>query len=486
MNRRPNIVYLLNDHQLYYKHGQDMGVHIQRPSFDKFALEGINFQRAYSVSPLCGPARRSMLTGLYPHNHGEIKNDINHPFDTEVYLDVLAENGYQNYYYGKWHAGEGTAIDHQCEGFSYSSYNNPYTKPEYKEYLKNNNLPEPTIKIEHNFTTWMDGIQEGETYKQDKAWCNEHASGIMQSPKETHEAFFLADLACQKLKELSEKGTDQPFSIRVDFWGPHQPYFPTQEFADLYDPKDIPIYPSFDEDVYNNNKPEIYQSEGNAMIGKDDKLVYPNPLSWSIWQKVIARAYAQITLVDAAAGKILDALNEYGFDDNTIVIWTTDHGDALASHGGHFDKRSCLTEEMVRIPMAIRYPNVIPAGQVSNDLVGNLDVAPTMLDAVGLSFEKEVDGLSLLPISIGETNKSREYIVCETHGHMEDHIGRAVITDRYKYVYNQNQIDELYDLCIDPYELDNLSGNPRYTDIENKLKAYLAEWVDKTNDPYCK
>lgn len=94
-----------------------------------------------------------MLTGLYPHNHGELINDEDHPYDKPVYLDILHENGYDNYYYGKWHAGPGTALDHHCSGFNYPSYNNPYNKPEYKEYLERNGLPEPVIHIEHNLRT---------------------------------------------------------------------------------------------------------------------------------------------------------------------------------------------------------------------------------------------------------------------------------------------------------------------------------------------
>ena len=144
-SNKPNIVFLLNDHQAYYRHGWDRGPRIQRPHFNRLASGGIVFNRAYTACPLCAPSRRTMLTGLLPHNHGEIKNGTDHPFDHETYYDRLAELGYQNYYFGKWHAGPGTAYDHHCDGFSYPSYNNPYTKPEYKEYLRARNLPEPEI-----------------------------------------------------------------------------------------------------------------------------------------------------------------------------------------------------------------------------------------------------------------------------------------------------------------------------------------------------
>ena len=151
MAKRPNILFLLNDHQAYYRHGWDRGPAVMRPHFDRLASEGVSVSRAYTASPLCGPARRSMLTALYPHNHGEIKNDTGHPFDRPAYLDILAENGYTNYYYGKWHAGPGTAHDHHCQGFSYPSYNNPYNKPEYLQYLEQRGLPPAEHLIERTF-----------------------------------------------------------------------------------------------------------------------------------------------------------------------------------------------------------------------------------------------------------------------------------------------------------------------------------------------
>lgn len=480
MNKRPNIIYMLNDHQAYYRHGWDGGPRVQRPNFERLGSEGITFDRAYTACPLCGPARRTMLTGLFPHNHLELKNDTGHPFDREVYLDLLAAGGYANYYYGKWHAGPGTALDHRCEGFNYPSYNNPYTKPEYKAYLKRNHLPEPEILIERSFWEGR-GIAEGETYHQDKRWCNEHAVGTMTTPNETHEAFFLAHLAVEKLKELASSGSDAPFSLRVDFWGPHQPYFPTREFADMYDPSEIPEYGSFRDNLH--NKPEVYRTEANYPIGKNGKLVQPSALLWSEWQKVLARAYAQITLTDAAGGLILDALDELGFNENTLVIWSTDHGDAVACHGGHFDKRSYMPEEMVRIPWAMRLPGRIPAGQVSQNLVSNIDLAPTILDAAGLSFSRPVDGRSLLPMASGEDRSWREDLMSETHGHGEDHIGRLVVNDRYKYVANAKQIDELYDLENDPFELENLISEAKFAGVVEEMRRRLDAWQRRTGDP---
>jgi arylsulfatase A-like enzyme len=300
------------------------------------------------------------------------------------------------------------------------------------------------------------------------------------TPKETHEAFFLANLACDRLRKLAKSRNRKPFSLRVDFWGPHLPYFATQEFADMYNPAEIPEYGSFRDDL--KTKPEIYRSEAGLGLNKDGKLIVPNPLPWSEWRKVLARNYAQTTLIDAAGGLILDALDALGLSENTIVVWTTDHGDALACHGGHTDKSSYMPEEMVRIPLAIRYPGRIPPGQVINRLVSNIDLAPTLLNAAGTAFEDKIDGMSLLPLCMGENDSWREDLLCETHGHYEYHVGRLVVTDRYKYVANKGQMDECYDLREDPFELNNLIDDPDYADTLSDLRARLARWQRETND----
>ncbi len=479
MPAQPNIVLLLNDHQVHYRHGWDAGPAVQRPHFDRLAAGGVRFDRAYTACPLCGPARRTLLTGLFPHNHGEIHNDTNHPFDRETYLGHLAGAGYRCFYYGKWHAGGGTAHDHRCEGFSYPSYNNPYTKPEYKDYLRRRHLPDPTVVIEQTFSAWRE-LPVGVPYVQDGRWCNEHASGILQTPADTHEALFLANLACERLGELAASGGDRPFHLRVDFWGPHQPYFPTREFADLYRPEEIPEYGNFRDEL--GGKPAIYRFENNLHISENERLLQPNPLPWARWREVLARAYAQVTLVDAAGGRILDALDELHLADNTLVIWTTDHGDALACHGGHFDKAAYMPEEMIRVPMALRLPGAVPASQARRELVSLVDVAPTLLGAAGTAFGRAPDGRSLLPVCRGEAPDWRSDLMVETHGHHREHVGRALLTDRHKYVANQGDLDELYDLQRDPYELANLVDDPAGADVSADLRRRLADWQRQTGD----
>jgi arylsulfatase A-like enzyme len=488
MSRRPNIIYILNDHQAFYGHGKMVGgPEIQRPNFRKLATKGVEFTQAYTACPLCGPARRTMLTGLFPHNHGEIRNETNHKYDREVYLSKLASNDYKNYYYGKWHAGRGSALDFQCEGFSGGSrYGNPYTSQEYKEYLKKNNLPFIKIKIQKNFLgpnhpfAIALGIKEGKLHTPNFPVLSQETTGIMLTPKETHEAFFLASLACNKLKEISNSNRSKPFHIRLDFWGPHHPYFAPQEYLELYDPKEIPELPSFQDNLM--DKPDIYKYNHFYPISKNHRLLIPNSLPWEEWQKVLALNYAQQTIIDEAGGMVLNTLEELGLSENTIVVWASDHGDSVGCHGGQFDKDSYMPQEMVRILMAISYPEVFPTNKICDKLVSNLDLGPTFLDAAGLSFNNPIDGQSLIPLIRENDLKWRNDLMCETHGHWNNHVGRLIVTNRYKYIWNEGDIDELYDLTKDPFELNNLINNAEYADLLIDMKSRLKNWRKKTGD----
>lgn len=145
MSQNPNIIFIQNDHQAYYHWEWENGPVPMRPNFMKLASEGACFTHSYCATPLCGPTRRTMLTGLFAHTHKQYHNYTDPPYDHEVYLDTLAEAGYDNYYFGKWHAGPGAANEHHCSGFSRTDYSNPYIQPEYKEYLKRYNLPRHSI-----------------------------------------------------------------------------------------------------------------------------------------------------------------------------------------------------------------------------------------------------------------------------------------------------------------------------------------------------
>ncbi len=491
MSKKPNILCIVNDHQAYYNHIHSSGETPKTPNFNNLAKEGVQFHNAYCTTPLCAPVRRSLLSGLYPHAHKNFYNNSNIPYTEESYLRLLAEGGYQNYYYGKWHAGPKTPIEeHNCEGFSCEGYGNPYITEEYEKYIKENNLPRARHIIEKNFSTkshqesgYFKDMIEGEEYSCTDFWCGEHAVGKTITPKETHEAFFLANLATKKIEELSKNESSNPWHIRVDFWGPHEPYFPTQEFIDMYNPSNIEMYGNFTDTL--EDKAAVHRVDQNNYISKDGKLIIPNPLEWSEWQHILARAYAHITMVDAAGGVVLQKLKELGLDKDTLIIWTTDHGDAIASHGGHFDKCSYMSQEVMRIPMAMKWGSIIEKQQIKRELVSSLDIPQTILDAAGLKFKDKKHGRSLLDLIHTHKEPWRDGLMCETYGHgyIEKVIARMYVHKNWKFVWYKEQKEELYDIENDPYELKNLAYDHGFLSIKEDLKTMLKEEQIRSYDP---
>ena len=483
--QKTNILMLVTDHQLYYRHGWENGIRPLTPSRDALAKQGVSFDRAYAITPLCGPARRSLLCGQYPHIHRNFHNQNETAFTSLTYLEYLKQAGYAMYSFGKWHAGPGTAHDHGCKGLSLPGYGNPYTTEAYERYCKTLGIAKASHTILTKF--WNNDtskhfplLQEGnQAYQCKGSWCGETAFGITNGDKRAHECFFLSSLAQQALQECADN-PEQPFHLRVDFWGPHQPYFPTQEFLDLYNPSLIAEYGNFNDTL--EHKPKTYRRMNQPIADDSGQLMIPSVFSWKQWQRLLQIAYAQTTMIDEAIGTIIDTLDRLGLAENTMVILTSDHGDALASHGGMFDKGSFMTEETIRIPLVLRYPGHLEKNTHCNHLVNTLDIPPTLLDCVDLEKPEEMVGESLLHCL---EVPPREELLLESYGQgYRDKKGcRTLITKNYKYTRNEDDIDELYDLVGDPYELNNLSINPSFATLKKHLAGRLLQQLITTNDP---
>lgn len=449
---RKNVVIIMQDHVLHYNDA------VLRPHYDEFCGRGTRFENAVCIAPLCCPARRSILTGTYPHVHGQYDNFRSVPLGDSTYYEALKKRGYDNYYFGKWHAGSGCPADLGVKGFSPPSYDNPYRHPEYREYCERLGLPYPPIaETEYSFAGGPKRSNLAET---------EHlfdvSFGTLEGSKECHEAFFLADMAINRLKKLENAGA--PFTLRVDFWGPHHPYLPTREFLGKYDENAIEPIPSFYDDL--DGKPESYRKEFTDGVGKDGNLVDPSPLSMRDWKRMLRYAYAQNTLVDEAAGRIADFVAASPLGENTVVIWSADHGDALGSHGGHTDKGCYLTEEVLRIPLAIAGPGI--ERKVSRDYVSNVDITATILSASGAELTGSTYSRPL-------TEKvKREYFVSVTHGHFDRRTALSMRIGKLKFNENIGDRDELYDLTSDPFEMNNVADAE--PEIADQFRKRLAEW----------
>lgn len=479
---QPNIIFMITDHQAFYGHDRDDEYRYKWPNFERFAQEGVRFDRAYSVCPLCSPARTSMMTGVYPSTHGIRHNTDAGQFpnllDLEsgqlLYSHYLSQAGYRNAYVGKWHCGhEHLPIDYGVEGWSLPDYGKVYMSEAYKAYADENDLGDARARIEFNLNTpeW----RGTEVVLHDPSpWRFMNGSGILVGPPEAHEEQFVAHLACEKLRELATH--KQPFSLVVSLWGPHQPYFPSEAFASLIDPAGIPEYPSFRDDL--QGRPLRYHYHRNIAHRSAD--AWPD---WSSWQQILARCYAQGLQTDAAIGRVLDTLDELALTDNTMVIWLADHGDAVASHGGLWDKSSTFIEEVVRVPFAVRWPAGIAAGQRVDQLISNMDATATILDAAGVTPPGYMHSRSVLPLCRNQANVEwSDQLVCEHNGHGHLFPQRMILHKQYKYVFSLHDMNELYDLEADPFELNNLVDAPQYVDLRAELEQRLIQHFQNSSE----
>lgn len=468
---KPNILMIVEDHVAFYGHKQ-----IKRPYLEQLKQEGVSFENTYCSTPLCMPSRKTMMTGLYPHAHGQRDNSFETGYEqTETYLGILKEQGYETYYFGKWHAGKGIPADLGCKGISYPDYSNPYHQKEYQDYIKEKELPPAAMKVEVNMCEkgWIDDVEEGDIYRFTRPLLNEALSGVLEAPKESHEAFYVSEMACRQLEEIQKTHKeDMPFMMRVDFWGPHQPYHPAKEYTEMYPLENMGEYPSFHDTL--EGKPESYFFDTGRDTSENKRLKIPNALPEEKWRLLFSRCYAQNTMVDEAAGRIIEKLKDLHLDENTVIIWLADHGDALGCHGGHFDKAFYMPEEVLRIPFVMSYPGVLPKGEVSSALISNADLAPT-LAAIAHGKMEQIEGRSILELYHGQKIPWRDSVISETFGHLAPWEAKAVRSGKYKYVWNKDDVEELYDLEEDPYEMQNLAEEKIYKEILSKMRGKMEK-----------
>ena len=470
--------FIITDHHAYYRHDRDGEFSYRWPNFEAFAAAGVRLERAYAVCPLCSPARASMTTGVYPSAHGLRWNtEALHSFNRcdfrpgqMLYSHYLSQAGYRNAYVGKWHCGhERLPVDYGIEGWSLPDYGRVYMSQAYTNYAAERGFGDAQAHIEYNLNhpEW-----QGQTLvlHDPSPWRFMNGSGVLEGPPEAHEEFFVAHLAIEQLRELSRN--DQPFSLVASFWGPHQPYYPTEPYASMIDPTSIPEYPSFRDDL--SGRPLRYLA--HRELAHRSAAAWPE---WSTWQKILARCYGQGLQLDDAIGQILQALEALGLAQNTLVIWCADHGDAVASHGGLWDKSSTYIEEVARVPMAIRWPAGLEGGKRIDRPVSNMDVTATMLDAAGIAVPQEMHSRSLLPLCQSpRTTEWPDHVICEHYGHGHFLPQKIIVQGQYKYVAALFDMDELYDLESDPYEMNNLVDDPGSAPVRDDLRGRLIDHLE--------
>lgn len=452
---QPNIVMIFSDQQRVDTIGaygrSPYGVRVKTPNLDKLAQDGIRFDNAYTPCPLCSPARASFLTGTYPHTHKTMTNVSLHPLDNQIgpeddiLFSGLKQAGYKIGYVGKWHVNnDKTPADFGCDDF--------IGLGDYAKYRKELGVPV---------------APESEYYETAMG-----ASGTDPIALEHCRPAYLTDNAIRLMEEYSQN-QDQPFMVRLDFHGPHFPMVIPEPYASMYDPADIQPIPSFYDDL--SQKPPVQKIKTRHW--------QTDFMNWSDWQPIIAKYFGEVTLLDDQIGRVLDTIDRLGLRENTLVVFSTDHGDLMGAHK-IWDKAYTLYDDNTHVPLIARWPGQIAPGSVCGKFVSHtVDIAPTLLDAAGACIPAGIQGTSWVPLFRGEAQDRPDYVVSEFHGsHMGFYSIRMVRTEKYKYNFHSCAEDELYDLENDPYETKNLTGCPGFEKITGEMRLRLVEWMAQTGD----
>jgi arylsulfatase len=477
-----NVLFLYTDEQAWRTLAAYGNTRIAMPNLNRLAEQGTVFDRAYVTQPVCTPSRSSLLTGLYPHTSGMTENNLRLADAIPCLPGMLPEGVYRTAHIGKWHLGDELYAQHgfqewvTCED-GYNRYDGPGRDPARRSDY-------------HHFLT-KNGIrpEKGDTFGRGQA-C--------RLPEELGKPSFLAGEACRFL----ERNRDNPFCLYVNFLEPHMPYFGPRD--NQYDPAAVELPDNFgaEGDSGATLKVRILR-EQNIRSGHSGL-----PLKTEAdWRRMIAHYWGLCSLADTHMGRILSRLAELGLDRNTLVVFTSDHGDMMGSHG--LIAKCVPFEEAVRVPLLIRPPVGRP-GRVAGP-VSQIDLAPTILDFLEAPVPGHLQGSSLRPaMESGQADSRDGGVIIEWNGSntgMEgvmsrglpdwmtaiaepEAIRRTVASpartlvggDGWKLTWHAGGEHELYDLNADPGERVNRYGHHGTAEHVARMCRRIRAWQARTGD----
>lgn len=439
---RPNILLLLADQM----RGSALGIagnpDVQTPHLDRLGAEGVMFRRTYANVPVCCPARAILLTGTYPHVNGMIANDLRLR-ETEVTIaELLRDAGYRTGFVGKWHLDGGKRLP----GFV------------------------PPGPRRQGFEFWAAYQCHHEHFA---PWYFRDTPEMILVPKFEPEAS--GDFAEEFLRAES-KG--RPFFLTVQMGPPHDPYGAPERYMKRYDPTKLTL-------------PENWQANSEksprrpALPGKQRRpgtgdAVYVETGG----REEVAAYYAAITAIDEQVGRLLRVLRETGQDENTIVLFTSDHGDMLGSHGMRRKRKP--HEESAGVPGLMRWPARIPAGRKVDTLFSHIDMPPTLLALAGIAVPARMQGTDLSRVARGETTAGPDAVLLQIFvpfaGDAIEQGWRGIVTERYTYARFEQEPWVLFDNRTDPAQRRNLVGEK--STMEKELDARLARLMREKGDAW--
>lgn len=415
------------------------GNNVLTPNIDRIANEGAISVRYYASSPVCTPSRASILTGLYPVAAGAPVNGLPLSKSVETFAHSLNKEGYSTSYVGKWHLAGG----HDKYKFGIK-YNGGFTDNRYM--MTGGHAP--YLKVIGDSV--VAGINPKQASKYDKS-------------EYVHATDFFVD----RTLEILERDKDKPFALMLSIPDPHTPDYARAPYKTMYDDMDVQAPTTFDLENADNKPKWGKRYEGDNNQAKEFNA------------DALRQYFGMVKHIDDRVGDILQFLDDNGLSDNTIIVFTSDHGDMFFEHTRK--NKDLPYEASARIPFVIRYPNKIPAGKIMKKAYSNIDFTPTMLSLMNVESDVKYHGLNTADdFTSDEKLIDGDRIVYVT---FQTGIWTGAFDNRYKLVLSKQDRPVLLDIVADPNELINYYDDPTYKAIADRLQTELIKQMDEYKEP---
>lgn len=471
-----NILFILTDQQRKDSLGCYGNPVVRTPNLDRLAAQGVQFQRNYVANPICMPSRMSIFTGMFPRNHGVWTNGLLQEHERRTMATELSDLGYQTANFGKIHfqpygaasdSGSMESLAFWKQAGDEYNWNGPYWGFEHVELTVGHTAP-----VSHYGTWFRDRGGTPEMLVLRSA-CGAKDSGVRELPPELHDSAFVAERTCRFLTE--ERDKSRPFFMVASFPDPHHPFNPPKEHAKRY-PHDNVVDPvGGPEDLA--TRPAHYWDHYCGLWDRSGVRAEDEPIVVSTEQRNerIALTYAMVDLIDQSIGRILDTLERENLIEDTIIVFTSDHGELLGDHGLWY-KGPFFYEGLVNVPLLITARGMLDPF-VSSELISHVDLFPTLFDLLDLPVPDYVNGVSQKKhlLEPGFTVRNRCLIEYRNGFGANDCSTKAVVMKDWKYVRYQTGDCELTDLRNDPQETKNVAALPEYRSRLNEMNDCMLD-----------
>jgi arylsulfatase A-like enzyme len=474
----PNILLITSDQQRKDSLRAYTDRAVTSPNLDMLATDGVIFDRCYTPHATCTPARASILTGQYASRHGAYTIGTTTPEDCLKMTDLLAAQGYATCGIGKMHfqpvstEGKFESPPRIFDEEFWRSFDGPYYGFQWTRMMNRHTSEDLACRMRYAIWLKDHGLTEVDLQK-----YFHRQTGRWELPRDLHPSVFVAEHTIEAIDNCANR--EQPFFIWASFQDPHSPHVVPAPYDTMHDPNDIELLEHREGEFA--DKPLFYQQlydRGGRQLPFSDRFGVPScssvkNMSVEACKNFSAVHHGMVTLLDEEVGRIVQALKERGLYDNTLIIFTTDHGDYLGNHGFR-GKGFPAYEEVYNLPCIVKNPDQVNRGIRTQALLGTVDIAPTVLAAAGIGIPEVMQGVNQWGVLTGKQSHIRDSFMIEDRAVQTGFYQKMLVTDRFKLVaYMGETCGELYDLQQDPNQFVNLWEKSQHADRKQELLARL-------------